>query len=100
MTKSELIERVQQAEGVPELTKKSTAAIVDAVFDAMKSAIIEPAELADKRISYPGFGTFQAKKREARTGYNPATREPITIDAYMTVGFRIAPSFRDQIPLD
>ena len=100
MTKSELIERVQQAEGVPELTKKNTAAIVDAVFDAIKSAIIEPDDLAGRRLSYPGFGTFQAKKREARVGHNPSTREPITIDAYMKVGFRIAPSFREQIPLD
>ena len=100
MTKAELIERVQQSDGVPELTKKSTAAIVDAVFEAMKAAIVEPSDLGERRFAYPGFGTFQAKKRDARKGYNPATQEPITIDAYMTVGFRIAPAFRDEIPLD
>jgi len=100
MTKSELIERVQQAEGVPELTKKNTAAIVDAVFDSIKAAMIEPRALGDKKFSYPGFGSFRAKKREARKGYNPATREAIMIDAYVTVGFQIAPSFKAQIPVD
>tara|TARA_B100000029_G_scaffold513742_1_gene614221 strand:- start:2879 stop:3157 length:279 start_codon:yes stop_codon:yes gene_type:complete len=92
MTKSDLIEAVQQADGVPELTKKSTAAIVEAVFDAMKMAIDE-----DDRFSYPGFGTFKKKHRKARKGRNPKTNEEITIPARMTVSFKAAPSFRGSL---
>ena len=100
MTKAELIEHVQQADGVPDLTKKSTAAIVEAVFDAMKFALTSPQKDAERRFSYPGFGTFKAKKRRARTGHNPKTREPITVAARMTVSFKAAPSFRKDIPLN
>lgn len=92
MTKSDLIEMVQESDGVPELTKKSTTAIVDAVFECMKDAIAE-----EERFSYPGFGTFKLKSRKARKGRNPKTNQEIMIPARKTVGFKPAPSFRDSL---
>ncbi len=92
MTKNELIEAVQQADGVPELTKKSTAAVVDAVFEAIKEAIDNGG-----RFSYPGFGTFKMKERQARKGRNPKTNKEIMIPARKTVTFKPAPSFRDDL---
>ena len=92
MTKSELIEADQQADGVPELTKKSTAALVDAVFEALGDAIRD-----DGRFSYPGFGTFKMKERKARKGRNPKTNKEITIPARKSVTFKPAPSFRDSL---
>ncbi len=90
MTKAELIDTVHgQLEGV---SKKDTAEIVQAVFDGLASAIS-----ADKRFAYPGFGTFTLKERAARRGRNPRTGKDIQIPASKSVGFRAAPTLKDQL---
>jgi len=92
MTKAELIEKVQESKTAPGLTKKNTALIVDAVFEALKKAVKK-----DKRFSYPGFGTFNVKQRKARKGRNPRTGETINIKASKTVAFKPAPAFKDKL---
>ena len=73
MNKSELIAAVAQNAG---LTKKDATAAVAATFDAIK------AELAKKeKVSLIGFGTFEARKRPARTGRNPLTGETSEVAA-------------------
>ncbi len=91
MTKAELIDAVK-AKGPEGLTKKDTAAIVEAVFETLRGAITK-----DGRFSYPGFGTFTVKSRKARDGRNPRTGEPIKIPASKTVGFKPAPAFKDAL---
>ncbi len=92
MTKAELIEKVQAAKNMPEMTKKATAEAVEAIFETLKKAIGE-----DGRFSYPGFGTFNVKERKARTGRNPRTGSAIKIKASKSVSFKPAPSFKDQL---
>jgi DNA-binding protein HU-beta len=92
MTKAEFIEAVQGAKGMPELTKKETAALVEAVFGQVAGAIKK-----GKRFSFPGFGTFTVRKRAARKGRNPRTGKAITIKASATVAFKPAPSFKDVL---
>lgn len=92
MTKAELIEKVQSTKNIPELTKKNTALIVDAVFENLKKAIKK-----DGRFSYPGFGTFNVKKRKARKGRNPRTGDEIQIKASKTVTFKPAPAFKEKL---
>ncbi|TNF24791.1 MAG: HU family DNA-binding protein [Deltaproteobacteria bacterium] len=90
MTKAELIDQVHGAlEG---RSKKETGEVVQAVFDALATAI-----KADGRFSYPGFGTFNVKERGARAGRNPRTGEAITIPSSKSVGFKAAPSFKDSL---
>ncbi len=92
MTKAEFIEAVQGAEGVPELTKKETTALVEAVFEQVAGAIADGG-----RFSFPGFGTFTVRRRAARKGRNPRTGAVITIKASSTVAFKPAPSFKDSL---
>ncbi|MBW2703766.1 MAG: HU family DNA-binding protein [Deltaproteobacteria bacterium] len=89
MTKSELINAIQKTKGLPELSKKATGEIVDAVFETLSKAIKK-----DKRFVYPGFGTFTVRKRKARKGRNPQTGEQIKISATKTVTFKPAPTFK------
>jgi DNA-binding protein HU-beta len=89
MTKAELIDAVHKAVGAG--SKKDTASLVQATFNALSGAIKEG------RFSYPGFGTFNVKKRAARQGRNPRTGKSITIPASKTVGFKPAPSFKDNL---
>ena len=44
-----------------------------------------------------GFGTFPKKKRAARTGRNPATGEPMQINASTTVGFKPSQGLKDSL---
>lgn len=92
MTKAELIGAVHEQAGLPDITKKTTGELIDALFDALKDAIAK-----DGRFSYPGFGTFTVKKRKARTGHNPRTGATIKIGASKTVGFKPAPAFKGDL---
>jgi DNA-binding protein HU-beta len=93
MTKAELIEAVSSGKDVPgELSKKAVQAIIDATFDQMKKVVKK-----DGRFSYPGFGTFNKKKRKARMGRNPQTGETMKIKAQTTVSFRPAQGLKDFI---
>jgi len=89
MTKAGLIDAVHGAAGLPDITKKTTGAVIDAVFGALKGAIGKGG-----RFGYPGFGTFTVRTRKARTGHNPRTGKPIAIKASKTVGFKPAPAFK------
>ena len=91
MTKAELIDHVRTTKDV-NLTKKSTEAIVNALFEAVKVAIKR-----EKRFSYPGFGTFSVRQRKQRMGRNPRTGEPIKIKASKTVGFKPAPKLKNML---
>jgi DNA-binding protein HU-beta len=92
MTKAELVDQVVKASKGTNLSKKTTADIVDAIFDEVGKAIKK-----DARFSYPGFGTFTVKRRAARKGRNPRTGAEIRIKASKTVGFKPAPSLKNTL---
>jgi DNA-binding protein HU-beta len=89
MTKAELINEVLKTKGLPEMSKKATGEVVDAVFMTLSKAIKK-----EHRFVYPGFGTFSVRKRKARMGRNPRTGEKIKIAATKTVTFKPAPQFK------
>lgn len=76
MTKTELIATVAEKTG---LNKTE----VEAALNAITDAIID----ADK-VTIKGFGNFKWKRREARTGRNPKTGEPVEIQASETLHFK------------
>jgi DNA-binding protein HU-beta len=51
----------------------------------------------DEQVTVVGFGTFYAGKREARTGRNPRTNEPIDIKAARLPKFRAGKGLKDAI---
>ena len=76
MTKAELIERVYGQKHLPrDLTKKTVAQIVDAVFTEMGDYFIRARVSRNQaaRLTYPGFGTFLKRRRPPRMVKNPAT---------------------------
>ncbi len=91
MTKAELVEALyKKFDG--EVTKKMTADMLDAVFENMAVSIKK-----EERFSYPGFGTFELRRRKRRKGRNPQTGEVIQIKASKTVGFRAAKALKDRL---
>ena len=88
-TKKELIYAVANRAGV----KKSSVELL------LNTALaeIERSLLAGKSVTLHGFGTFELKKRDARTGRNPRTGEPVEIAASTTVAFKTAKALKDSL---
>lgn len=92
MTKQELIDRVFTRYGKPaDLTKKAVGDILNGVFEELSDYFVKEkvTKKSAPRFTYPGFGTFSKKRREARTGRHPQTGEPIQIPASDTLTFSI-----------
>lgn len=89
MNKGEFVEMV--ADCLDE-SKAGAGRIVDGVLDCLKKAVKK-----EQKVALSGFGSFEIKKRKARTGINPATKEPIKIKASKTVGFKPAKAFKETL---
>jgi len=92
VTKDELINSVIKSCKDPNLSKRLTGDVLDAVFENISKAIKK-----EKRFAYPGFGTFTVRNRKARKGRNPQTGEEIKIKASKTVGFKPAPTLKNSL---
>ena len=91
MNKAELIETIQAALG-PEATKRAA----DEALEAVLSSIIKGIK-KDNKVQIIGFGTFEVKKRAARTGRNPKTGETMQIAASTSVGFKPSSALKDAV---
>lgn len=91
MTKAELIEKLQKGSG-KSLSKKELGTLVDELFDLISKSVKK-----EKRFAYPGFGTFQLKKRAARVGRNPRTGVEIRIGVTKTITFKPAPNLKGAL---
>lgn len=89
MTKADLIEVVNQA-GSP--TRKASEVIVETIF----SSVVEALRAGDK-VEIRGFGSFRVRQREARTGRNPKSGEPVAVPARKVAYFKPSKELRDGI---
>lgn len=88
MTKVDLVDAVADIG----LTKKLAAEAVDAVIDAIKNALAN----GDK-VQLIGFGSFSIKERPSRSGRNPQTGKPITIEAKNVLVFKAGQALKDAV---
>ena len=89
MNKTELIAAVA---GKTEITKKDTEAVIAATLDVITEALAK----GDK-VAIAGFGIFEVKNREARTGRNPRTKETIEIPATKLPAFKASKTLKDAV---
>lgn len=89
MNKTELINAVAEKAA---LSKKDAEAAVTAALDAVAAALAEGDE-----VRLVGFGTFEVKKREARIGRNPKTKEEIQIPATKVPSFKPGKALKDVV---
>ena len=89
MNKTELIAAVAAKTG---LTKKDADAAVAAVLDSIKATLKKGG-----KVQLIGFGTFEVRKRAARTGLNPQTKQPIKIKASKAPVFKAAKAFKEAL---
>lgn len=93
MNKSDLVDALASGAG---MTKADAARAVDTLFAPDKGIIAKNLKKGG-RVQITGFGTFEAKKRKARTGRNPRTGETIKIAATKTPSFRAGKGLKDGI---
>jgi DNA-binding protein HU-beta len=89
MNKSELTDAIASAADLP---KSSAARALDALVEAVKSALKE-----GQQVSIVGFGTFLVRERGARSGRNPRTGETIQISASKVPGFKPGKALKDAL---
>ena len=89
MNKTELVAAVAQK---AELSKKDAEKAVAAVTAAITDALC-----AGDKVQLVGFGTFEVRNREARTGKNPQTGEPMTISACNAPKFKAGKALKDAV---
>ena len=89
MNKSELIAAVAAKTGA---TKKKAEEPVDAFVDVVTEALSK----GDK-VQLVGFGSFEVRKRAARKGRNPQTKEEIKIPASKAPVFKAGKALKDVV---
>ena len=89
MNKSDLIAAVAAK---TDSTKKGAEAALDAVI----SSITESLKKGDK-VQLVGFGSFEVRKRAARKGRNPQTKEEIKIPASKAPVFKAGKALKDVV---
>ena len=89
MNKSELTAAIAQASGV---SKKDSERVLNAIVDIMTQELVK-----GNRVQLSGFGIFEVRNREARTGRNPITREAVQIPATKVPAFKASKNLKDRI---
>lgn len=89
MNKSDLIAAIAAKTGE---TKKSAEATVNAFVDVVTEALVK----GDK-VQLVGFGSFEIRKRAARKGRNPQTKEEIKIPASKAPVFKAGKALKDLV---
>ena len=89
MNKAELVAEVAK---LADLNKKQADAAVAAVIDAVTYALKK-----GEKVQLVGFGSFEAKEREARMGRNPKTKEEIKIPATKVATFKAGKALKDAV---
>jgi DNA-binding protein HU-beta len=89
MNKSDLIAAIAAKTGE---TKKSAEATVNAFVDVVTESLVK----GDK-VQLVGFGSFEVRKRAARKGRNPQTKEEIKIPASKAPVFKAGKALKDLV---
>ena len=89
MNKSDLIAAISAKTGT---TKKDA----EAALNAFVSVVTEALE-KDEKVQLVGFGSFEVRKRAARKGRNPQTKEEIKIPASKAPVFKAGKELKDLV---
>lgn len=89
MNKGELAEAVA---AVTEFNRAQAGRAVDAVLGVIKDELVRGG-----KVSLVGFGNFEVRHRQARTGRNPQTGEAVAIAASKAPAFKPAKPLKEAV---
>ena len=89
MNKSDLIAAMSAKTGS---TKKDAEATLNAFVDVVTESLVK-----GEKVQLVGFGSFEVRKRAARKGRNPQTKEEIKIPASKAPVFKAGKALKDLV---
>lgn len=89
MNKTEFLRAVADKTGA---TLKATGEFYDAYVATVQEALAK-----NDKITLVGFGTYEAKKRPARTCLNPMTGAKVKVAACKAPAFKFGKNFKDSL---
>ena len=89
MNKAELIAAMAAKTGE---TKKSVESTLNAFVDVVSESLTK-----GEKVQLVGFGSFEVRKRAARKGRNPQTKEEIKIPASKAPVFKAGKALKDLV---
>lgn len=89
MNKEELVKEIAKKSKV---SQKAAADILAATLDTIEKAVKK-----GNKVTLVGFGTFEARKRAARTGRNPQTGATLKIAAKKVPAFSAGKKFKELV---
>lgn len=89
MNRKELINALSKQTGSTKAeAERNIAALIEIITASLKKG---------ENVALVGFGTFEVRKRAARTGRNPATGAELKIKASKSPTFKAGARFRDMV---
>ena len=89
MNKEELVQEISKKAKV---TQKDAGEVLNALVDTIQKTVAK-----GKKVTLVGFGTFESRKRAARTGRNPQTGKEISIPAKTVPVFSAGKNFKTVV---
>ena len=89
MNKEELVQEISKKAKV---TQKEAGEVLNALVDTIQKTVSK-----GKKVTLVGFGTFESRKRAARTGRNPQTGKEISIPAKTVPVFSAGKNFKTVV---
>jgi len=74
------------------VTQKEAANVINELMDIVQKTVAK-----GEKVTLVGFGTFEARKRAARTGRNPQTGKAIDIPAKTAPVFSAGKKFKEVV---
>ena len=87
MNKTEFVNYIAERNNIK---KTEAERIINIFTDAVIGSVSE-----GKELSLTGFGNFTISKVAARDGINPKTKEPLKIEAFNQVRFKVGQRLKD-----
>jgi len=89
MIKADIVNKVIENVGIP---KNEAQEIVEVIFDTVKQSLV-----AGESVKISGLGTFNIRKKTARVGRNPKTKEEVMITPRRVVTFRASDFLKEAM---
>ena len=89
MNKEELVKEISKKSKV---SQKIAGDVLAAILDTVEKTVSK-----GKKVTLVGFGTFEPRKRSARTGRNPQTGASIKIAAKTVPAFSAGKKFKELV---
>lgn len=89
MNKEELVQEVAKKAKV---TQKEAVEVLNSFIETVQKSVSK-----GQKVTLVGFGTFESRKRAARTGRNPQTGKEIKISAKTVPAFSAGKKFKELV---